>query len=145
MKQQYSLLLKYLQQQIFACEDDLSQFLLRYNVALLYLLLGDHPKALNVFKGLLKYEDKFDVRPHLTKLIRAELDPDECLPDLREEIGIGCNKLLSSYLPYRGVILQEGLKVYARILVPFPTFQAPSLRLTIDHAFIRSELTPSIV
>lgn len=55
IRQQYPLLIKYLQKEIFACEDDLTHFLLRYNVAVVYYLMGDYAKGLNVFRGLLKY------------------------------------------------------------------------------------------
>jgi tetratricopeptide (TPR) repeat protein len=142
-RQQYALLVKYLQREIFACEDDLTQFLLRYNVAVVYYLLGDFAKGLNVFKGLLKYEDKFEVKAHIDKIAQAEFDADECLQELREEIGIGCSKLLSNYLPYRPVSIPTALptdaaciKVYMRMLIPFPAFESPSLRLAIDSAFI---------
>ena len=65
MREHYPLLIKYLQREIFGCEDDLTQFLLRYNVAVVYYLMGDFAKGLNVFRGLLKYEEKFDVKAHL--------------------------------------------------------------------------------
>lgn len=39
----------------------------------------------------------------------------------------------------------EGIKIYIRMLIPFPTFEAPSLRLSIDHPFIMAEMTPTIV
>ena len=55
VKENYSLLLKYLQKEIFSCEDDLNQVLLRYNVGIVYLLMEEQAKAHNVFKGLLKY------------------------------------------------------------------------------------------
>ena len=56
MKENDQNLIIYLQKEIFGCEDDLTQLLLRYNVAIMYLLMGEHPKAQNVFKGLLKYQ-----------------------------------------------------------------------------------------
>lgn len=104
-RENYALLLKYLQKEIFSCEDDLTQFLLRYNVAVVYYLMGEHLKGNNVFKGLLKYEEKYDVKQHLNKIIEARFDQDECIEELREEIGIGCTKLLSNYLPYKPVTL----------------------------------------
>lgn len=54
-RENFALLLKYLQKEIFSCEDDLTQLLLRYNVAVVYYLMGEHLKGNNVFKGLLKY------------------------------------------------------------------------------------------
>jgi hypothetical protein len=41
---------------MFSCEDDLTQVLLRFNVAVIYLLIGEVGKGLNVIKGLAKYE-----------------------------------------------------------------------------------------
>lgn len=152
-KQQYQLLIKYLQREIFGSEDDLTQFLLRYNVAVVYYLMGDFPKGLNVFRGLLKYEEKFDIKTHIDKILQGDFDQDECLQELREEIGIGCNKLLSNYLPYRPVTLPNSsnavtalpMRVYIRLLIPFPAFASPSLRLSIDPAFILAEMAPGVV
>jgi hypothetical protein len=79
IKENYSLLIKYLQKEIFSCEDDLDQLLLRYNVAVIYFLMGEYTKGHNVFKGLLKYEEKYDIKKHITKIIEAEFEADECL------------------------------------------------------------------
>jgi hypothetical protein len=151
-RQQYPLLIKYLQREIFGSEDDLTQFLLRYNVAVVYYLMGDFPKGLNVFRGLLKYEEKFEIKAHIDKVLQGDFDHDECLQELREEIGIGCNKLLSNYLPYRPVtlpntttVIAPPMRVYIRILIPFPAFAAPSLRLSIDSSFILAEMSAGVV
>ncbi len=151
-RQQYPLLIKYLQREIFGSEDDLTQFLLRYNVAVVYYLMGDFPKGLNVFRGLLKYEEKFDIKAHIDRVLQGDFDNDECLQELREEIGIGCNKLLSNYLPYRPVTLPNAaivteppVRIYIRLLIPFPPFAAPSLRLAIESSFILAEMSPGVV
>lgn len=56
VKENYHLLLKYLQKEMFSCEDDFTQVLLRFNVAVVYYLIGESSKGLNVIKGLAKYE-----------------------------------------------------------------------------------------
>lgn len=69
MKEDYTLMIKYLQKEMFGCEDELTQLLLRYNVAVIYYLMGEYTKGQNVFKGLLKYEEKFDIKKHIDKII----------------------------------------------------------------------------
>jgi hypothetical protein len=69
VKEDYTLMIKYLQKEIFSCEDDLTQLLLRYNVAVVYYLMGEYAKGQNVFKGLLKYDDKFDIKKHISKIL----------------------------------------------------------------------------
>jgi hypothetical protein len=79
------------------------------------------------------------VKAHIEKILNGEFDADECLQELREEIGIGCNKLLSNYLPYRPVAVPTStstVKVFIRLLIPFPAFEPPSLRLSIEPPFI---------
>lgn len=143
------MLLKYLQKEIFSCEDDFNQVLLRYNVAIVYLLMGEANKGLNVIKGLTKYEEKYDLKKRIAKMVNCEYDQDECIDELKEEIGINCNKLLSSYLPYRPIKFvnhrEENIRIYIKINIPFPKFANPNLELKITPRFILGELASSSV
>jgi hypothetical protein len=128
VREQYSLLLKFLQRELFECEEGPTQGLLRYNVAVLYLLMQEHSKALNALRSLAK-GSRLGLEATLQKLERLRFEEDECLPDAREELGITCSKLLSAYLPYRSVRVggQNGVRLYVRPSIPFPEFPRPSL------------------
>lgn len=69
----------------------------------------------------------------MDKLQEARFDEDEILPDLIEELGINCGKLLSNYLPYKSVQINgfKDVRIYARPSIPFPDFPRPSLDLPI--------------
>lgn len=73
------MLLKYLQKEMFGCEDDLTQVLLRFNVAVVYLLMGEVGKGLNVIKGLNKYEGKYDLKKRVEKMGGLQYEMDECM------------------------------------------------------------------
>ncbi len=45
------------------------------------------------------------MQQQVSRLEKAAFDQDECLEDIRDEIGICCSKLLSNYLPFRPVML----------------------------------------
>lgn len=40
---------------------------------------------------------------------------------------------------------QENVRIYIRILIPFPAFQNPSLALSITPQFILAEMSPTLV
>jgi hypothetical protein len=93
--------------------------------------MGETNKGLNVIKGLAKYEEKYDLKKRIAKMVNCEYDQDECIDELKEEIGINCNKLLSSYLPFRPIKFvnhrEESIRIYIKINIPFPKFANPNL------------------
>ena len=97
--------MKYLQKQLFGCEDDTTQIMLRFNVAMVYLLTAEFSKGQNVASSLNKFRDKFDFKGKTDKMFEFDFEQDECIEDLREELGINCSKLLSSYLPFKPMTL----------------------------------------
>ena len=104
-------------------------------------MLDEKSKAVNALRSLVKETGL--VIDIMDKLQEARFDEDECLPDLREEAGISCSKLLSNYLPYRSIQI-SGYKenhIYVRPSIPFPDFPKPSLELPITAAFIMGELS----
>ena len=105
VRQKYSLLLKYLQKELFGCEDEVTQVMLRFNVAVVHHLTSEPLKAQNVLNNLGKMQSKFDFKGKIEKLIRHDFVQDECVEDLREELGFSSSKLLSNYLPYAPVTL----------------------------------------
>ena len=147
--QNYPLLLKYLQKELFGCEDEASQVMLRFNVAVVHHLTGEPLKAHNVLGNLAKMQTKFDLGAKVEKLIRQDFLQDECAEDLREELGFSCSKLLSNYLPFAPVTLtnMEGelVRVYLKIMLPFPQFTSPNLDLVINSSFVLEELDQKTV
>jgi len=76
------------------------------------------------------------LKKRVSKMVNLQYDQDECLEELKEEIGINCSKLLSSYLPYKPIEIvnckAENIRVYIKINIPFPKFSNPSLELKIS-------------
>ena len=58
--------------------------LLRYNVAIVYLLLEEQGKAVNALRTLVGKEDRLDLELTLHKLESLDFDNDECFQELRE-------------------------------------------------------------
>jgi hypothetical protein len=145
--QNYSLLLKYLQKELFSQQESRVALLLRYNIILAYLLLGELKKALNACKTLLNATHSPAIARIAQKIETLSFDQDECLEDLREELNPSCSKLLSHYLPYRSVLLDphSTKRVYVRPSIPFPDFPTPSLELKAGQKFVAGEIVSSAV
>jgi hypothetical protein len=48
-------------------------------VAVVYLLIGEVSKGLNVVKGLGKYEEKYDLKKRVEKMGGLQYEMDECV------------------------------------------------------------------
>lgn len=138
--QEYPALLKHLQRELFQSDQAADQALLRFNVAVVYLLLSDKAKAINALKGLLGKDDPLQVAQAVQKLEQLAFYPDECFQELREELDLG-PRLLSSYLAYRSVNISQQLRIYVRPSIPFPQFERPSLDLWLGEDWVLGEVS----
>ncbi len=68
IRENYPLLLKYIQRELFSCQESPTQLLLRYNVSIIYLLLEEQGKAINALRALVGKEDNFHLGPTLAKM-----------------------------------------------------------------------------
>lgn len=139
IREDYPALLKHLQRELFASEEETEQALLRFNVAVVYLLLEDRGKAVNALKGLMGKDDPLELAPTASKLEHLAFDKDECFQELREELGLG-SRLLSNYLSYRSVNLTESIRIYVRPSISFPRFDSPCLDLWLDEDWVVAEV-----
>ena len=77
------------------------------------------------------------MKERVEKMESQNYTEDECVPDLEDELkGV---RRLSHYLPYRGVTLPDSKRIYVKISLPFPYFEKPNIRLTIDDVFLLRE------
>lgn len=95
--------------------------------------MGEFPKAHKVL-SLLSTEE---MKERIEKMENRDYTEDECVPDLEDELkGV---RRLSHYLPYRSVTFPESKRIYVKISLPFPYFEKPNIRLTIDDVFLLKE------
>ena len=148
VKEDFGCLLKYLQKELFEGGEEGEELLLRYNLVIVYLLVGEQEKALNVVRSLGKFEGRFKIAGLMGKMLRSEYEEDECLEELGSVMGIGEGRLLSSYLPFHPAKVKTELsekRIFMRVSIPFPDFPMPDLQLKIDSSFILREIDLEMV
>lgn len=141
MKDEYPVLLKYLQKEIFSVSDQATEIHLRYDVVVVYLLMEETNRAATAARGLLHYPQYPQLHALAAKVCELAYESDECFSDLKEISTT--DKLLSSYLPFRPVDIsgKNGKqRVFVKLSVPFPSFPKPSMRLTLSNSFLCEEL-----
>lgn len=149
VKKNYGLMLKYIQRQLFSVRDEREEVLLRYNLCVLYILMGENGKMVNLVRSLMKFQKKYRLGHIVEKMIGGLYSQDECLDQLGESMGIAADRLLSNYLPYRPVTMQnsfgESIRIYVRVNIPFPEFPMPNFQVKIDRTFILTQVGANLV
>lgn len=57
-------------------KDDETELFLRYNICVVYLLLGELNKVQNIVKSLMKFEQKFKISVIIGKMLDFQYEQD---------------------------------------------------------------------